>query len=254
MIQFFRKIRQRLLSESRLGKPATPFGRYLVYAIGEVVLVVIGILIALSINNWNEGRKAQLMARDVYANLLTSLEQDSAEVENIIRIQTQSLEVHRKLILSGSNQLQINRDSLDLFVTHIASASLSFFPKTGVYDLIVSNDGIDLLKSARIKELLINLYDFQYKRYENVDAIIDHKYHYQLGPVLRQKIGFIGEYNPDFVILSHADPDLFREHYVELTNESKDIFGIFSTGRNYLVEISASINELLRLIRIELKK
>jgi len=50
MIKFFRKIRQNLLSESK-------FSQYLIYAIGEIVLVVIGILIALQINNWNEEKK-----------------------------------------------------------------------------------------------------------------------------------------------------------------------------------------------------
>lgn len=49
MIKFFRKIRQNLLSEGKTGK-------YLKYAIGEIILVVIGILIALQINNWNENR------------------------------------------------------------------------------------------------------------------------------------------------------------------------------------------------------
>ncbi|MGB5316110.1 MAG: DUF6090 family protein [Robiginitalea sp.] len=49
MIKFFRKIRQRLLTENN-------FNRYLVYAIGEIILVVIGILIALQINNWNQNR------------------------------------------------------------------------------------------------------------------------------------------------------------------------------------------------------
>ena len=52
MIKFFRKIRQNLLMENKTGK-------YLKYAIGEIVLVVIGILIALSINNWNENRKLE---------------------------------------------------------------------------------------------------------------------------------------------------------------------------------------------------
>ena len=51
MIKLFRKIRQNLLSEGKTG-------RYLKYAIGEIVLVVIGILIALQINNWNEENKA----------------------------------------------------------------------------------------------------------------------------------------------------------------------------------------------------
>ncbi|WP_273567484.1 DUF6090 family protein [Maribacter halichondriae] len=49
MIKFFRKIRQNLLSEGKTGK-------YLKYAIGEILLVIIGILIALQINNWNDIR------------------------------------------------------------------------------------------------------------------------------------------------------------------------------------------------------
>ena len=50
MIKFFRKIRQKLLSENN-------FGKYLLYALGEILLVVIGILIALQVNNWNESKK-----------------------------------------------------------------------------------------------------------------------------------------------------------------------------------------------------
>ncbi|MFX0555737.1 DUF6090 family protein [Maribacter sp. CXY002] len=54
MIKFFRKIRQKLLSENK-------FSKYLIYAIGEIVLVVIGILIALQINNWNEENKKKAL-------------------------------------------------------------------------------------------------------------------------------------------------------------------------------------------------
>ena len=50
MIKFFRKIRRKLLTENKISK-------YLLYAIGEIILVVIGILIALQVNNWNEDRK-----------------------------------------------------------------------------------------------------------------------------------------------------------------------------------------------------
>jgi hypothetical protein len=52
MIKFFRKIRQRLLTENR-------FSTYLIYAIGEILLVVLGILIAFQINTWNEYRKIE---------------------------------------------------------------------------------------------------------------------------------------------------------------------------------------------------
>jgi hypothetical protein len=53
MIKFFRQIRQQLLTENKLGK-------YLLYAIGEIILVVIGILIALQLNMWSDDRKAQV--------------------------------------------------------------------------------------------------------------------------------------------------------------------------------------------------
>ena len=53
MIKFFRKIRQGMLTENK-------FGEYFTYAVGEILLVVIGILIALFINNWNEKRKEYL--------------------------------------------------------------------------------------------------------------------------------------------------------------------------------------------------
>ena len=57
MIKFFRKIRQKLLSENK-------FSKYLIYAIGEVVLVVIGILLALSVNTWNENRKQEIVEKE----------------------------------------------------------------------------------------------------------------------------------------------------------------------------------------------
>ena len=52
MIKIFRTIRQRMLTENR-------FSRYFIYAIGEIVLVVVGILIALQVNNWNNAAHAE---------------------------------------------------------------------------------------------------------------------------------------------------------------------------------------------------
>ena len=62
MIQFFRKIRQRLLNENKLTK-------YLLYAIGEIFLVVIGILLALQINNWNDLRKQKQKEKFILRDL-----------------------------------------------------------------------------------------------------------------------------------------------------------------------------------------
>ena len=77
MIKFFRKVRQKLLSENR-------FSKYLVYAVGEILLVVIGIIIALQLNNWNENRKETNVELQLYSNLLADLISDSGNLENHI--------------------------------------------------------------------------------------------------------------------------------------------------------------------------
>ena len=67
MIKFFRKIRQKMLTENK-------FSKYLLYAIGEIILVVIGILIALQININNEERKDRNKEKIILETLLSDLE------------------------------------------------------------------------------------------------------------------------------------------------------------------------------------
>lgn len=77
MAKIFRNIRQKLLVENRVT-------RYLLYALGEIILVVIGILIALQINNWNEFRKER-KREEMYLNSLKSdLRESQAELRRVI--------------------------------------------------------------------------------------------------------------------------------------------------------------------------
>jgi hypothetical protein len=69
MFRFFRTIRQNLLAQNR-------FTRYLVYALGEILLVVIGILIALQINTWNEGKKSQAQELATMKEIIENLNYD----------------------------------------------------------------------------------------------------------------------------------------------------------------------------------
>ena len=74
MIKFFRTVRQRMLQENR-------FSRYFLYAIGEIVLVVIGILIAVQINDWNEIRKIKLSNSTQLHKMVVELEANIARME-----------------------------------------------------------------------------------------------------------------------------------------------------------------------------
>lgn len=66
MQKFFRLIRQRLLSENR-------FSKYLLYAISEILLVVLGLLIALQINNWNKERKESILEKEILKEVKDNL-------------------------------------------------------------------------------------------------------------------------------------------------------------------------------------
>ena len=66
MIKFFRRIRQRLIGEGNLK-------RYLLYSLGEIILVTIGILLAFQVNSWNEKRKERVLELNTYSELINDL-------------------------------------------------------------------------------------------------------------------------------------------------------------------------------------
>ena len=91
MIKFFRKIRQNLLIENRLGK-------YSLYAIGEILLVVIGILIALQINNQNDLRKDRNKEIHYLKNIKTDLNINLLEMDKYLEIRTENIEAAKRII------------------------------------------------------------------------------------------------------------------------------------------------------------
>ena len=96
MIKFFRRIRQRLLTENK-------FSKYLIYAIGEIVLVVIGILIALQINNWNEYQKERKSEHLILSEIRDNLKYDLNDFEsNITTLQNKSISSKANISFSSS--------------------------------------------------------------------------------------------------------------------------------------------------------
>jgi hypothetical protein len=79
MINFIRKTRQQLLTQNKVSK-------YLLYAIGEILLVVIGILIALSINNWNERNKTRKLEKSTLLEISNALQSDLTQLNQWITI------------------------------------------------------------------------------------------------------------------------------------------------------------------------
>ena len=100
MIKFFRKIRQNLLLEGKTS-------RYIKYAIGEIVLVVIGILIALQINNWNENRKDTIEEQAILESLFLNLSLAKKQSEVLISEEVTLKERLTRILGINSNHSEI---------------------------------------------------------------------------------------------------------------------------------------------------
>ena len=145
MIKFFRHIRQRLLSEGKTGK-------YLKYAIGEIVLVVIGILIALQINNWNENQKARNSEKAILIGLKSEFQNNLVIIDSTIQA---NKNVSQACILLTeiirSNKLEEKTKKVDSLILRMLLIS-SFDANTGVTEEILNSGKLELIKSKIIRE------------------------------------------------------------------------------------------------------
>lgn len=149
MIKFFRHIRQNLIMENKTSK-------YLKYAIGEIVLVVIGILIALQINNWNERRKEHLTERI----LLMSLNEDLSRNKEIIERNISGLNFileNIDLLLTAHEEKHAYNDTLNGYF-HLArvfpESQLSFV----AFDEIKTK-GTDIISSTNLRKKIVELFE-----------------------------------------------------------------------------------------------
>ena len=152
MLKFFRKIRQNLLMENKTGK-------YLKYAIGEIVLVVVGILIALQINNWNQNR----LNTQTEAELLQAI---SSKMKFNIRQHTMGSTRYKSvieaaealLIASNDPTIKIHQNKID---EHFSTLSKRFLMgksnATMIYDEMIGSGQLILLKSAELRSELTSL-------------------------------------------------------------------------------------------------
>jgi len=149
MFRFLRKIRMNLLSENK-------FKKYFLYAIGEIILVVIGILIALQINNWNNRRILDKNEIKSYKNIKQQLTDDQTElmkVKGFNLYSRQILEYAKNIIERKDYSLQ---DSLAPCIMTLAW--FSDFEKNGnIYETLVNNGDIKLMKNDTIPNKLQKL-------------------------------------------------------------------------------------------------
>ncbi|NNF36188.1 MAG: hypothetical protein HKN68_18930 [Saprospiraceae bacterium] len=128
-------------------------GNYFKYAFGEIVLVVIGILIALQINNWNENRKNKIAEADYYCRILDDFELNEKIIDETSELTTNRIKLCKELIIDLNNLQNDRSKILNDFV--VAVRQDLFVPSTITFDDLTSSGQLKLLADIKLKNRLI---------------------------------------------------------------------------------------------------
>jgi hypothetical protein len=183
MIKFFRKIRQKLLQENKVTQ-------YLTYAIGEILLVVIGILIALQVNNWNENRKYQREAVAILKNLKSELSDDfSMMAYTIERLERRKAAADYLYQLISNDAERVEIDSTAIVAALMRCSYIhKFVPSFAVYNEIQNSGKLNLIRSDSIKKHLAN-----YKSRVEESLRVESPYEITIKDFEKKAINFLSE-------------------------------------------------------------
>lgn len=230
MFKFFRNIHQRMITQTR-------FSKYLIYAIGEIVLVVIGILIALQVNNWNENRKQH------YKEILAAeqLLQDAVADSSFFAMRqeyTGELLKNLELILQDESSIE---ELKELYKPGIWDSDSEVLVITGfAYLSIVDKNSEEYLKDISDADIKKRLRSFEL-RYHYVEQAFE-----VLNTLLKKEIGGFEKEHYNEI---HR---MYEEHSVELLKEiykEEDLKAIAYIAKSEVVNTQAHLAEFQRANR-----
>lgn len=239
MIKFFRTIRQNLLSEGKIGK-------YIKYAIGEILLVIIGILIALSINTLNENRKIKIEEQSLLKDLKEEMVSNLKGLEVVITEHEKSFQARNEIMALFRDRNAFNEISDSLYRSKIKKMNVNYTydPSNGILNSIISSGRINQISNNELKYLLASLKEMTVDANESslkIEAKRDELYYSTFENMTIIKNGQIIDYDfrtsydyPKFRMLTgflfggirrqgleeERDLKATLEHIIELINQS----------------------------------
>ena len=217
MIKFFRKIRQRSVTENK-------FSKYLLYAIGEIILVVIGILIALQFNNWKENSVKHAKQKIYFKNLHRDLTNQLISIDDQISYESNFVTTAISLLNYFNEQSFHQTDSAFFSKLSILQSRKTFVITDPTYTDLLSSGNIDIIENTRFKDKLIQYY----QELERTEKIIQNN----------NSLFIDQQYASIFLSMGYyvSSDDLNTSKYVPKTNMK-----LRSTYENELENISKSL-------------
>lgn len=242
MIKFFRTIRQHMINNNKVSK-------YLLYAIGEIILVVVGILIALQVNQWKEDQENRAIEKEILSNIKDALLTD---LENTIKFNINESDlrilVTKAWIDYKSSGIKIP-DSVHKY--YIKMGMNRVFNPVIIPFKILESKGLDLIKNDKLKYDIVNIYTLEYGKVFNQIENETNNLRDVYRPEIRKHFTinppwFEIRYQPDNPVKMLADKDFMNAITIMYSN-NLDL-------KNLFIKISEKINELIAKIETELSR
>lgn len=244
MIKFFRSIRQNLLMENKTGK-------YLKYAFGEIILVVIGILIALQINNWNSFKKDRQIEKQYLKNFLVEMHIDSTFL-NGYWASTYPKKIEGLQLARQYQKYDTEVNDTTAFLTSVgiggALSRTNLFENKSTYNDIISTGNIRLIQDRNIRNQILNYYTLS----SNTVAYMEN-----LRTEYATFLNSVNPYDPrrNFTAdakdykraLEHMKSDAF------LAMANSELTYTYSL-KNRLDDVNVALLQLMEMIKSDLKK
>lgn len=250
MIKFFRKIRQNLLLEGKTS-------RYIKYAIGEIVLVVIGILIALQINNWNENRKDTIEEQAILESLFLNLSLAKKQSEVLISEEETLKERLTRILGINSNHSEITLKTIPDSIFKSAVWDLqSDQPTFNSYNNLKNTNKLSLIRNTKIIEKLTNL-EFRLNKLNDIleDRLSVHQI--RIDDILENNINFIPLVKTNIPTITIENEPKNDYYQILEIQRVRNLLGMKLTFTQDVIDrrndLDFEIQNLINLIAIELK-
>lgn len=255
MFKFFRRIRLDLMEKNNTGK-------YIKYAFGEIVLVVIGILIALQINNLNEARKTRTTELHYLENLKTDLILNIAELDKYIAVRNSRIESAHKVLEHFEGKPLTDLNDFALHTTNIYVWQ-KFSQQDNTFQELINSGNLAIISNDTIKDGLLNLqalykklkYEEEHFRYDAEILLYEPSYSVlDLNPIVKNYTYQMTEGQ------AGENIELPRANYEAMLKDIKQKNGFvmavyeFSTMNMQFNEMKALCNSLIAVIDKELAR
>lgn len=235
MLKFFRRIRQNLIMENKVSK-------YLLYAIGEIVLVVIGILIALSINNWNTENKNHDLEKDLLLGIQSDLVRDTTQMTNRFYRSynnlKQTIAVFDSLVKLKNPEIEMQ--VLDSIFKRCIRQRNTFWPNSGTYKSIVNNGTSNIIRNNDLYKRIQILHDVLYELILSSGTRVDNK-----SDQLRYKFNNVNTLNKKEKLIFYRNMGTRNEieyWYTQINDFKKNIDFAHRQATLLLIDIEQEIN------------